>query len=198
MRKKVYSDRKGRPDKIDKKSSKVLDFLGMLLYCGIVVAIMFFVIKYVGQRTVVIGHSMETTLQDGDNLITDKITYRFQDPKRFEIIVFPYEENGKKQLLIKRIIGMPGEKVQIIDGYVYINDHKLEEHFCDELITDPGVAEDPVRLGDHEYFVLGDNRNNSKDSRFESVGNIDRSEITGRAWIRLYPFDKIQLLKNKN
>lgn len=197
MRKKVYSDRKGRPEKIEKKNSKILDFLGMVLYCAVVVVIMFFVIKYVGQRTVVIGHSMETTLQDGDNLITDKITYRFKNPKRFDIIVFPYEENGK-QLLIKRIIGMPGETVQIKDGYVYINNHKLSEHFCDEKINDPGEAANPIHLGEGEYFVLGDNRNNSKDSRFASVGNIKREEITGRAWIRLFPFDKIQLLKNTN
>ncbi len=198
MKKKVYSDRKGRPKKINKGKSKILDFLGMVVYCAVVVVIMFLVIKYIGQRTVVIGHSMETTLQDGDNLITDKLTYRFKDPQRFDIIVFPYEEDGKKQLLIKRIIGMPGETVQIKDGYVYINNHKLDENFCEETINDPGEAAEPIYLDEDEYFVLGDNRNNSKDSRYASVGNIKRSDITGRAWIRLFPFDKIQLLKNTN
>ncbi len=198
MKKKVYSDRKGRPHKIDKKNSKIVDFLGMLLYCAVVVVIMVFVIKYIGQRTVVIGHSMETTLSDGDNLITDKLTYRFRDPQRFDIIVFPYEENGRQQLLIKRIIGLPGETVQIKDGMVYINDYRLDENFCAEKIEDPGEAAQPITLGEGEYFVLGDNRNNSKDSRSASVGNISREEITGRAWIRLYPFDKIALLKNTN
>ena len=142
------------------------------------------------------GHSMEPTLQDSDNLITDKITYRFRDPKRFDIIVFPFKDN-RATLLIKRIVGMPGETVQVIDGNVYVNGYVLEDNYGNAVMTDPGLAADPVVLKEDEYFVLGDNRNNSTDSRFESVGNIHRSEIIGRAWLRVWPLNKLSLLKHQ-
>lgn len=194
MDKKIYSDEKEKPEKIE--SNKIKDVLGLVLYCVVVIAIMFLVIKYVGQRTVVIGDSMETTLQDGDNLITDKLTYHFVEPKRFDIVVFPFKEN-KNQLLIKRIIGMPGETVQIIEGKVYINGYELNENYGNAIIESAGLASEPITLGEDEYFVLGDNRNNSQDSRFESVGNIKRSDLIGRAWVRIWPLNEISLLKHQ-
>lgn len=194
MRKKIYSDKHEKPEKIEQ--NKVKEIAGLVIYCLIVIVAMFLIIKYVGQRTVVMGHSMEPTLQDSDNLITDKITYRFKDPKRFDIVVFPFKENTST-LLIKRIIGMPGETVQIIGGEVYINGYKLEDTYGNAVMTDPGLAADPIVLKKDEYFVLGDNRNNSTDSRFESVGNIHRSEIIGRAWLRVWPLNKFSLLKHQ-
>ena len=191
MGKKIYSDEKEKPEKIE--SNKIKDVLGLVLYCVVVIAIMFLVIKYVGQRTVVIGDSMETTLQDGDNLITDKLTYHFVEPKRFDIVVFPFKEN-KNQLLIKRIIGMPGETVQIIEGKVYINGYELNENYGNAIIESAGLASEPITLGEDEYFVLGDN---SQDSRFESVGNIKRSDLIGRAWVRIWPLNEISLLKHQ-
>ena len=194
MRKKIYSDKDKKPEKIEQNKAK--EIAGLVIYCLIVIAAMFLIIKYVGQRTVVIGHSMEPTLQDSDNLITDKITYRFRDPKRFDIIVFPFKDN-RATLLIKRIVGMPGETVQVIDGNVYVNGYVLEDNYGNAVMTDPGLAADPVVLKEDEYFVLGDNRNNSTDSRFESVGNIHRSEIIGRAWLRVWPLNKLSLLKHQ-
>ena len=194
MGEKIYSNKTEEPQKI--KSNKIKEILGLVLYCVIVIAIMFFVIKYVGQRTVVIGDSMENTLQDGDNLITDKLTYRFMEPKRFDIVVFPFKDN-KNQLLIKRIIGLPGETVQIMNGKVYINGYELNENYGNAIIESAGLAENPIVLGEDEYFVLGDNRNNSQDSRFESVGNIHRSDLIGRAWIRIWPLNEISLLKHQ-
>ena len=194
MRKKIYSDKDKKPEKIEQNKAK--EIAGLVIYCLIVIAAMFLIIKYVGQRTVVMGHSMEPTLQDSDNLITDKITYRFRDPKRFDIIVFPFKDN-RATLLIKRIVGMPGETVQVIDGNVYVNGYVLEDNYGNAVMTDPGLAADPVVLKEDEYFVLGDNRNNSTDSRFESVGNIHRSEIIGRAWLRVWPLNKLSLLKNQ-
>lgn len=194
MRKKIYSDKDKKLEKIEQNKAK--EIAGLVIYCLIVIAAMFLIIKYVGQRTVVMGHSMEPTLQDSDNLITDKITYRFRDPKRFDIIVFPFKDN-RATLLIKRIVGMPGETVQVIDGNVYVNGYVLEDNYGNAVMTDPGLAADPVVLKEDEYFVLGDNRNNSTDSRFESVGNIHRSEIIGRAWLRVWPLNKLSLLKHQ-
>ena len=194
MSKKVYSDKKTKPEKIEQ--SKMKEIIGLVIYCIIVVAIMFFVIKFIGQRTIVIGDSMNPTLHEDENLITDKITYRFKEPKRFDIIVFQYKDNTSK-LLIKRIIGMPGETVQIKNGRVYINDHELNENYGNAIMNDGGVAANAIILGEDEYFVLGDNRNNSQDSRFASVGNVHRSDIIGRAWLRIWPLDKVALLKHQ-
>ncbi|MEE1243432.1 MAG: signal peptidase I [Frisingicoccus sp.] len=195
MGRKVYSDKETNPEKI--KENKVKEAVSLIIYCIVVVAVMFLVVKFVGQRTVVLGSSMEPTLQDGDNLITDKITYRLIEPKRFDIVVFPYKENTSK-LLIKRIIGMPGEKVQIKNGKVYINDTELKDDvYGNALMVDEGIVGDPVVLAADEYFVLGDNRNNSQDSRFASVGNIHRDDIIGRAWVRIWPLNKLTLLKHQ-
>ena len=141
MSRKVYSNKKTKPEKIE--TDKVKDIIGMVVYFLIVVAVMVFVVKFIGQRTVVIGDSMQTTLSDGDNLITDKITYRFRDPKRFDIVVFPFKENTSK-LLIKRIIGMPGETVQIKNGKVYINGYELQENYGIAVMNDAGLASEPI------------------------------------------------------
>ena len=195
MARKVYSDKKTNPEKIEE--NKVKEAVSLIIYCIVVVAVMFLVVKFVGQRTVVLGSSMEPTLQDGDNLNTDKITYRLIEPKRFDIVVFPYMENTSK-LLIKRIIGMPGEKVQIKNGKVYINDTELKDDvYGNALMVDEGIVGDPVVLAADEYFVLGDNRNHSQDSRFASVGNIHRDDIIGRAWVRIWPLNKLTLLKHQ-
>ena len=160
----------------------------VLFYIVLVFGVSFLLTTYVGQRTRVNGESMYPTLHDDDNLIVDKVSYRFSDPRRYDIIVFPYRY--KDMYFIKRIIGLPGETVQILDGYVYIDGKKLNEHLCDEKIQNAALASDPITLGDDEYFVLGDNRNASEDSRFPDVGNVRRKEIIGRAWVRIWPFER--------
>ena len=140
---------------------------------------------------------MEATLSNGDQLIVDKISYRFRDPKRYDIIVFPfrYEDNT---FYIKRIIGLPGETIQIDgEGNIWVNGEILEESYGREMIRDPGLAAEPITLGEDEYFVMGDNRNNSSDSRVEAVGNIHRNEIIGRAFIRIWPLSKFGILKHQ-
>ena len=140
---------------------------------------------------------MEPMLTNGDNLIVDKISYRFQDPERYDIIVFPFKYE-EKTYYIKRIIGLPGETVQIDDaGNIFIDGELLEESYGKEVINDPGRAAQLITLQDDEYFVLGDNRNDSSDSRVEAVGNIKREDIIGRAWVRIYPFDHIGVLKHQ-
>ena len=152
---------------------------GWLLYILIIIGLTYLIITFVGQRTRVSGSSMETTLSNGDNLIVDKLTYHFKEPKRYDIIVFPYkyEENT---YYIKRIIGLPGETVQIADGRVTIDGVLLEEPSEREEIRDARRASEPVVLGQAEYFVLGDNRNGSSDSRDSDIGNVSAEQIIGR------------------
>ena len=167
------------------------------LYVLLVLCLSYLFITFVGHRTEVQGSSMEATLSNGDQLIVDKISYRFRDPKRYDIIVFPfrYEDNT---FYIKRIIGLPGETIQIDgEGNIWINGEILEESYGREIIRDPGLAVEPITLGEDEYFVMGDNRNNSSDSRVEAVGNIHRDEIIGRAFIRIWPLSKSGILKHQ-
>ena len=170
---------------------------GWLLYILIIIGLTYLIITFVGQRTRVSGSSMETTLSNGDNLIVDKLTYHFKEPKRYDIIVFPYkyEENT---YYFKRIIGLPGETVQVIDGYTYINGEQLAgDIYGAEVMESAGIAAEPITLGEDEYFVLGDNRNHSSDSRDPSVGILKRKDLMGRAWIRIYPFDKMGVIKHE-
>lgn len=173
------------------------EVISTILYIAVVLAVTWLIITFVGQRTQVNGSSMEPTLSDHDNLIVDKISYRFKDPERFDIIVFPfqYEEDV---YYIKRIIGMPGETVFIdLDGTIYIDGEVLQENYGREVMLSPGRAGEPITLGEDEYFVLGDNRNNSSDSRDPSVGNIHRDRIVGKAWVRIWPFHKFGVLRHQ-
>ena len=184
--------KKGAGQKVDMKK----EILSWVFYIAFVLVLTWVIITFVGQRTRVDGRSMMNTLHDGDNLIVEKLSYRFSDPKRFDIIVFP--PTGKKEYYIKRIIGLPGETVQIDEnGNIYINGELLEENYGAETIQNPGRAVNPITLGEDEYFVMGDNRNNSKDSRSEEVGNVKRSQIIGRAWLRIWPLNKFGLLKHQ-
>ncbi len=182
----------------EKRSTSIFrEIFNMVLYLLLIVVATLLIVRYVGQRTMVSGSSMEPTLSHGDNLIVDKITYRFQDPVRYDIIVFPYKYE-EDTYYIKRIIGLPGEKVQISEeGTIYINDQVLEEHYGNEVMKSPGIAAEPVFLGADEYFVLGDNRNASADSREPSVGVISGSDIVGRAWLRIWPLNKFGILRHQ-
>lgn len=173
------------------------EIFSMMFYLIFVVAATLLIIRFVGQRTEVSGHSMEDTLDDGDNLIVDKLTYRFRDPVRYDIIVFPYKYK-EDTYYIKRIIGLPGEMVQITEeGNILINGEILEESYGREIMKSPGIAADPIILGEDEYFVLGDNRNASADSRDPSVGVISGKDIVGRAWLRIWPLNKFGILKHQ-
>lgn len=175
------------------------ELLNTAIYLLCVLGAVWLVITFVGQRTEVEGASMENTLHNGDNLIVDKLSYRFHDPERFDIIVFPFQFQDNTYY-IKRIIGLPGETVQIMDdGSIYINGEKLEENYGMEVIKPEtiGRAAEPIELGDDEYFVMGDNRNNSSDSRKDMVGNIKRENIIGKAWLRIWPVSDFGVLQHQ-
>ena len=191
-------------NKKEKKPENIFrEIFHMFFYLLFVVVVTMLIIRYVGQRTEVSGDSMENTLYDGDNLIVDKLTYRFRDPERYDIVVFPYKYK-EKTFYIKRIIALPGETVQITEeGQILIKGideeefHVLEEDYGKEIMKSPGIAAQPIFLSNHEYFVLGDNRNYSADSRDPSVGIISGEDIVGRAWVRIWPLDKIEVLKHQ-
>ena len=175
------------------------ELLNTAIYLLCVLGAVWLVITFVGQRTEVEGASMENTLHNGDNLIVDKLSYRFHDPERFDTIVFPFQFQDNTYY-IKRIIGLPGETVQIMDdGSIYINGEKLEENYGMEVIKPEtiGRAAEPIELGDDEYFVMGDNRNNSSDSRTDMVGNIKRENIIGKAWLRIWPVSDFGVLQHQ-
>lgn len=165
-------------------------FVEALIYIAIIVLCMKVVPRYVIQRTIVDGDSMENTLINRENLLVEKVSYHFKEPERFDVIVFyPYGRDNE-EYYIKRVIGLPGETVQIIGSDIYINGEILEENFGKDPITRAGIVEEPQTLGDDEYFVLGDNREVSQDSRYEEVGFVKKKNIEGKAILRIYPFDK--------
>lgn len=178
-------------------NKRVKDLLLTSIYLLLVLVGVFLVVTYVGQRVAVIGSSMSPTLTDKDNLLVDKLSYRLHDPERFDIVVFPYKYEANT-FFIKRVIGLPGETVYIDEeGNIYIDGEILEEGYGNEPIKDPGLAYEPIKLGNNEYFVMGDNRNNSMDSRDPNVGNLKRSVIIGKAFMRVFPFSKMGVIKHQ-
>lgn len=183
-----------------KKPTIMKIFIEVFIWAAQIAAVIFiayFIVYYCVEKTHVIGSSMETTLTANDPIIINKFTYRVSDPKRFDVIVF--KQSGKEHSFynIKRIIGLPGETILIKDGEIYINGEVHEDIVQVEPMINYGLAEEEVILEENEYFVLGDNRNNSEDSRFASVENIRRDEIIGKAALRLSPFNFISKLNLK-
>ena len=158
------------------------------LYILLVLLLTGLVKTFVFQRAIVDGDSMMNTLSNGDNLIVSKLNSFNGKYKRFDIVVFPYG-NAADVYYIKRIIGMPGETVKIENGSIYIDDIPLIEHFGNEAINSGGLASNELVLATDEYFVLGDNRNNSTDSRSSQVGNIKKKDIIGKVVLRIWPLD---------
>lgn len=174
-----------------------------------VVCLSFILATYMLGKTTVVGHSMEPTLENDDSLLVDKVSYCFRQPERYDVIVFEPAIANVSKYYVKRIVGLPGETIQIIDGVVYINGEPLENDVIysfglkdedgkpvePEKIYNAGLAEKPITLGYDEYFVLGDNRNNSEDSRFSNVGMFKYSAIIGRIWAVSSPFGRMGLVK---
>lgn len=161
---------------------------------GAVIFLAYFIVYYCVEKTNVIGDSMENTLTADKPIIINKFTYLVSDPERFDVIVFKQSGKEHSYYNIKRIIGMPGESIFIKDDKIYINGNIITDIVKVEPMINYGLAFEEIILEDNEYFVLGDNRNNSEDSRFASIGNITRDEIIGKAALGLSPFSFISKL----
>lgn len=141
------------------------------------------------KSTVVQEGSMEPTLKAGERVLINSAVYKFSTPKRGDVIVYRTGDDERSSLHIKRVIGLPGETVQIKDGQILIDGETYVEKKDFPAITNPGLAEKPVKLGSGEYFVLGDNRNSSADSRQADVGNIEKKNIIGKLWFVVSPME---------
>lgn len=168
--------------------------LTSFLVCVVIAVITAVLIsRFVANHTTVEGNSMKPGLSSGDQLVVEKISYLTGRPQRYDVIVFQYNETIK---YIKRVIGLPGETIRIDEeGKIYINDTVVFDEFGSGVIEDPGVAKKDVKLGADEYFVLGDNRNASKDSRNAEVGMVKEDQILGKAWLRVVPWENFGMIK---
>ena len=175
----------------------ILKLLITLVEAVIVVFLAFTITRYGLEKMTVSGEYMSPTLKSGDCVLINKLSYRFHKIHRNDVIVVRQTGSEHSYFSLERVIGLPGERVQIKEGQVYINDKKLKEKLSYPLMDNGGLAEDIVTLDKNEYFVLGDNRNHSSDSRVASVGVLTRDMLIGRAWVRIYPFNKIGVIKHE-
>ena len=155
----------------------------------VIICIAFLTVTFFFDNTTITGHSMNDTLNHTDVMLVNKAVFKFRNPDRYDIVVFEPNIGNVSDYYIKRIIGLPGETVQIIDGKVYIDGKVLEDDVIKMEIYNAGNAAEPITLGYNEYFVLGDNRNNSDDSRFSNVGLVKSDSIIGMPWFVIYPFE---------
>ena len=150
----------------------------------------FVAVWYFGQRVSTVGDSMSPVLRNGDVVLVNRIVYNATTPKRGDVIGFKPKGNENDHYYIKRIVGLPGETIEIIENRVYIDGERLEEDYETTNIDDVGVVDEKLKLAGDEYFVLGDNREQSEDSRDADVGNVKREYIYGKAWFVITPGDE--------
>lgn len=169
-------------EKEKKSKAKIAKEIALWVFEIVLAIVIAFVFVYfIGQKTTAVGQSMEPTVGAGKKVWINKAAYILATPKHGDVIVFKPNGNKNAHSSIKRVIGLPGDTVQIKDGKVYINGEEQKEQF--DAMTDAGLAKDEIKLDIEEYFVLGDNRNNSEDSRYADIGLVKLDDIEGKAWL---------------
>ena len=194
MARKAYFHKKARIETTPTVRKIIKEIIVWLLLIVLTITASYFITTNVFVKTAVAGVSMEPTLMEGQVVIVNKIEYYLKSPKRNDVIVYKQSNREHSYYEIKSVIGLPGEKVKIKNGIIYINDEALKEKVKTETIENAGLAEEGIKLDDNEYFVLGDNRNDSEDSRFASVGNVLKNEILGKAVATEKPFTLVDSL----
>lgn len=182
--------------KKNKRKKIIKECIIWLVEIIIVILLAYFVIHFCFKRTSTIGSAMEPTLYNGEEVFINTKAYRIFSPDREDVIAF-YEaedtevEEEEPLLTFRRIVGMPGEKIQIKDGKILINGEELKEKYTYRQMLTEGIAEQEITLGEDEYFVLCDSRLDSDDSRNASFGNVKRSQILGKVSFRYEPFSRV-------
>lgn len=178
-----------------KEHVKIQFLVKFITDLAVAVCLGYFLVLILGNRYSIVGNSMNEVLTHEDIVLVDKISYEIGEPQRFDVILFESSDVNAGKKYVKRIIGLPGEKIQIKDGKILVNDMILLDDINDNSILTPGLASEAVVLGENEYFVLGDNRNNSEDSRFYTIGNVKEDEIIGKIWMRIYPLSSFGFIE---
>ena len=173
--------------KIHLNLEKIVSGISWVFKIAVTCLIAFVAVWYWGQQVSTVGDSMRPVLKNADKVLVNRIVYNASSPKRGDIIVFKPKGNESSHYYTKRIVGLPGETVQIVENRIYINGEKLEEDYTTTKIDTAGIAAEKVKLGGDEYFVMGDNRKNSEDSRSADIGAVKRSYIYGKAWFVVSP-----------
>ncbi|MCC8168134.1 MAG: signal peptidase I [Clostridiales bacterium] len=158
-----------------------------ILEIVLAVSIAYVSVNFFGTGTTVVGSAMESQLSSGDQILVNRFIYLLRKPKQGDVVVFLPNGNEKSHYYVRRVIAVPGDTVVIEDGAVYVNGIMYDE-VDSAAIEDAGLAEDEITLGEDEYFVLGDNRNNSEDSRYANIGNVKEEYILGQAWFYFSSF----------
>lgn len=191
----AHTDKNWKRPTSESTGLRIINNIAVLIICILLAYFIASVVtNYVAHQTWVEGDSMEPTLSDGDSIIIQKLSYYYGNPKRYDVVVFPVTDTNQQgkdtaTYYVKRVIGLPGETVQIVDGKVHINGKELkDDKYCLSKMLDSGNAAVPITLGEDEYFVLGDNRNMSTDSRSDYVGLVHRGDIVGEVFMRIWPF----------
>lgn len=162
----------------------VREVLSWIVELVVVIGLAYVLVSFFGIRTNVVGQAMEQTLENDDDILVNKFAYIISKPKQGDVIVFLPNGNKKSHYYVRRVVAVPGDTVQIKDGALYVNDELYKESTDVASMEDAGIASDAIKLEKDEYFVLGDNRNNSEDSRYANIGNVKRDYIIGKAWFR--------------
>ena len=162
----------------------VREVLSWIVELVVVIGLAYVLVSFFGIRTNVVGQAMEQTLENDDDILVNKFAYIISKPKQGDVFVFLPNGNKKSHYYVRRVVAVPGDTVQIKDGALYVNDELYKESTDVASMEDAGIASDAVKLEKDEYFVLGDNRNNSEDSRYANIGNVKRDYIIGKAWFR--------------
>ena len=167
------------------EASSVRRLLLLIVELVAVIMLAFVLVQAFGTTIIVPEESMEPTLFLGDHVLVDRISLKFKDPKANDVVVFVPEGNLSAQQSIKRVIGVPGDTIIIKGGIVYVNDNPFQEVADVGETVSAGLASGGITLKEDEYFLLGDNRSSSEDSRFATIGNIKKKELLGRVWFNI-------------
>jgi signal peptidase I len=177
------------------ENTQLLSILKYITNLILVIVFAYSLTLFTCDRTLISGGSMQPVLENEDCVLINRLAYAFTSPSRYSVIAFHAGGVSSSKVYVKRVVGLPGETVLIKDGKLYINGEQLTDDVSDDDILTAGIASGGITLGEDEYFVLGDNRNNSEDSRFSNIGCVKKEDIIGAVWFITSPLTRLRIVK---